>query len=68
MGFALKLLLVAQAAFWAWACWKMSVRARTVMGETSPPRPLSYAAGHWLLVVLLAAFAVRNLLRLLGVE
>jgi hypothetical protein len=66
MEFVLKLLVIAQTAFWAWAGWKTAVRARAVMAETSPPRPVSYVAGHWLLVALFAAFAVGSLLGLLG--
>jgi hypothetical protein len=66
MMFALKLLVAAQTAFWAWAGWKTFARARAVIAESSPSRPLSYVAGHWLLVALFAAFMVGSLLGLLG--
>ena len=66
MVIALKLLVIAQTAFWAWASWKTFARARAIIAETSPSRPLSYVAGHWLLVAILAAFAVGSLLGLLG--
>ncbi|AXJ94608.1 hypothetical protein DM480_02965 [Sphingomonas sp. FARSPH] len=63
---ALKLLVIAQTAFWAWASWKTFARVRAITAEASPSRPLSYVAGHWLLVALFAAFAVGSLLALLG--
>ena len=64
----LKLLAVAQTVFWVWASWKVYVRARAVAAETNPSRPLSYVAGHWLLVVFFAAFALGSFLGLLGVR
>ena len=66
MELVLKLLVLAQTVFWVWAGWKTYVRARAVAAETSPPRPLSYVAGHWFLVALFAAFAVGSFLGLLG--
>ena len=68
MEFMLKLLEVAQTAFWAWAGLRVSVRAREVAAESSPSRARSYVAGHWLLVALFAAFALGSFLALVGVR
>lgn len=68
MPYLLKLMVAAQTAFWVSVSWKTTARAREVTAETAPPRPRSYIAGHWLLVVLYAAFAIGSLLALLGIE
>ena len=66
MDVSMKLLVLAQTGFWGRTGWKIFVRAREVTSETAPPRPLSYVAGHWLLVTLSATFAVGSILTLLG--
>ena len=68
MPYLLKLLVAAQTAFWGWACWRTYARARQVMAETAPARPMLYVAGHWLLIALFAAFAVGSFLVLLGFD
>ena len=68
MEIVLKLLILAQTAFWSFAGWRAFVQTRSVMAEVSPSRPLSYVAGHWLLVALFAAFAAGSFLGLFGLD